>query len=280
LKTLDAVLLALNGVPAGLWNFFAALIAFSGVMLTIHVQGKRLGTQLAHDRGLRDRDREMLMRKDIYLGAAEAFAAGVHSLARYGDPSLRSEEVVKDFESKRPSLAKVYVVASSSTIRTVAEVVGAIVAAQLKLSAMRITLLAIQEKIEIADELIRSSLKDRAYLLDAVRQEHTVSPNDPQQAARLESNVDFYGKQVDDLVEKRNGYRRELRTFQAGMMVEWQRENAVVNRLLIPAVVSLRTELELPIDESNLRSVVEHTAATSTSALAVFIESVAPATKT
>jgi hypothetical protein len=56
-------------------GFYTLSAALGGVFLANLFHNSRLRTQLAHDRDLKDREREMSLRTDIYLAAAEAVSA-------------------------------------------------------------------------------------------------------------------------------------------------------------------------------------------------------------
>ena len=67
----------LSRVPATFWGVVAgSFFSLGGVWLSNRNSARNLKAQLDHDRATRAKEREMSMRKDIYLAAAETIAAG------------------------------------------------------------------------------------------------------------------------------------------------------------------------------------------------------------
>ena len=55
--------------------------------MTNRASDRRLRAQLDHDRELKARERELSLRNDVYLAAAEAVSAGFYAVARFADLS-------------------------------------------------------------------------------------------------------------------------------------------------------------------------------------------------
>ncbi|MGH7146517.1 MAG: hypothetical protein ACREIJ_01260 [Nitrospiraceae bacterium] len=73
-------------IPATFWGvIIGALFTLGGILLTNHFHDRRLQTQLAHDRNLKNREREMSLRKDLYLAATKAASAGLIAVGRYAN---------------------------------------------------------------------------------------------------------------------------------------------------------------------------------------------------
>lgn len=264
-------------VPPGLWNLVASLLALGGVIATIVIQGKRIRQQLAHDKQQKDRDREMHLRKEIFLGAAEAIASGVHSLARYSDPKLSTDEVLQDYVSKSPFIAKLYLIANPKTIRAVAQVVGAIGASQLRSNTLRIRLLEIQESVQIAGLAVQTCDKDRTDMSDALKSHHVIGDRDEEKFERLCSGFEFFAKQTEKYAQQEQERREELLRHQLEMMRTWQDENSALLPSIVDALVAIREELELPIDVADLRAVLQESLSASSSNFSAYLDNFTPA---
>jgi hypothetical protein len=92
------------------------LATLSGVFVENYFQNKRLQAQLAHEREMKDREREMSLRKDIYLEAAEAVQAGLLAVNRFANPETPHEKLIEGYLDKAPSLAKVHIIAKEETV--------------------------------------------------------------------------------------------------------------------------------------------------------------------
>ena len=92
-------------VPATFWGVIAgSFFTLIGITLTNR-----------HDRVMRDRQRQMDLRKEVYLAAAEAIAARMLALGRMANLG-KQLEASNDFEKVAPAIAKVYVIGRIETI--------------------------------------------------------------------------------------------------------------------------------------------------------------------
>ena len=81
-------------IPASFWGVVVgAFFSLGGVALTNRATDRRQRKQLAHDREVKDRDRELSLRKDVYLAAAEAISAGFMSVSRFPNLDVPHEKI-------------------------------------------------------------------------------------------------------------------------------------------------------------------------------------------
>ena len=119
------VLQELNQVPATFWGVVAgSFFSLGGVVLSNRNSARNLETQLTNDRLVKKIEREMSLRKDVYLDASEAISAGMIAIARFGNLAVSGDELSADFVKRSPSLAKLNVVADVETMRRVSAVMG------------------------------------------------------------------------------------------------------------------------------------------------------------
>lgn len=104
-----AELLALvDKIPATFWGVvIGSFFSLGGVFLTNRSNDRRLRAQLAHDREIRSRERELSLRKDIYMSAAEAISAGLNAIARFSDLEVPHNQVAAFYLEKSSSIAKI-----------------------------------------------------------------------------------------------------------------------------------------------------------------------------
>ena len=94
-------------IPAALWVVFGSLISLSGVVLTNRASEQRLKSQFLHDRDLRNSDRELALRKEIYLSVAEAIHAGFIAIGKMPNLEMTLDEITRGYFDRAPALAKV-----------------------------------------------------------------------------------------------------------------------------------------------------------------------------
>ena len=89
---LTDILALVEKIPASFWGVvFGSFLSLVGVVVSNRANDRRLRQQLAHDRELKNREREHSLRKDIYLATAEAIATGINSIGSFAnlDISIR-----------------------------------------------------------------------------------------------------------------------------------------------------------------------------------------------
>ena len=102
----------IESIPATFWGvIIGAFFSLSGVALTNRANDRRLHAQLAHDRQIKDRERELTLRKDVYLAAAEAISAGLMTVGRFADLEIPHDKLTEIYLEKSPAIAKVHVIA-------------------------------------------------------------------------------------------------------------------------------------------------------------------------
>lgn len=213
----------LEKIPATLWGIvIGSFIALGGVYLTNRAQDRRQQAQLAHDRELRNRDREFALRRDVYLAASEAMSACTLSIVQFGNLDIPHDQVVAGYIDKLPSIAKIDVIASEQTVRAVREFIGELGAAYMRLSPKRITLDVQKRQL--------NRLQEQAQRISGP----AIAENAKQIVAAAKSL-----------------------TGQLKFQEECNAEVLRLSRLLISVLLSVRSELELPLDEAGYRNVVE-----------------------
>jgi hypothetical protein len=101
---------------------------------------KRLEKQLCHERELRKKEREMSLRKDIYLAAAEAISIGITTIGQFANMEIPHEKLTGAYVEKSPSIAKVHIIAGEETVKALAALLSELDGAYLTLLAKRLPL--------------------------------------------------------------------------------------------------------------------------------------------
>jgi len=106
----------------------------------------------------------------------------------------------------------------------------------------------------------------KQYNLDGV--------NDQRKWDVLQRNFDFERHRIDETARKADSLASTLYPRQLQFMEECVAETIRLGRLLVPVIVSVRKELELPIDEAEYRKVAEEAVARQVESLREFMQKV------
>lgn len=255
---LNMVVRYLDKVPSNFWGIIlGALFTILGIHLTNRANDSRLQQQLEHDRNLKNREREMSLRKDIYLAATEAISAGLISIGRFSDLELSHDRLTNEYQSKSSSISKVHLVAKEATVKILLHFSGELAATLLRLSAKRGPLLGKMNQIATLRGLVDIFTKEQSRTLELMKQHNLEGSTDQRKFNALQTNFDFETRRIEENSKKMNDLAATLYSEQLQFMEECVEETMRLWRLSVPVVASARKELDLPIDESEYGKLVE-----------------------
>jgi hypothetical protein len=158
-------------IPAAFWGVvFGSFFTILGIWLTNRANDRRLERQLAHDRDLKRRERELSLRKEIYLDVAEAVVAGSQTMARFTDLSIPSERVMDTFTDKVGAIGKAHVIASPATMRALTAFTTALTVAGVELALKRAPLLRLRIDVDRFESEAERYRKATAQTLESMKQ--------------------------------------------------------------------------------------------------------------
>lgn len=245
-------------VPATFFGVvFGSFVSLGGVVLSNFATDRRLREQLRHDREQIDRQRELSLKKDVYLAAAEAISCGINSISKFANLDIPNGDVTREYSDKSSAIAKVYVIARDETVSALANLTDAIDAAQLRLTAKRLPLVGQRRQIQSIQEVINESSKERARFLELMKQHNLEGTVDARRWGAIEKNYEYVQKSIDDAVKEQNALAVALHAENLCYLKDCMAETAVLRRLVIPTLIAVRCELELPLDRDKYTASVE-----------------------
>lgn len=249
-----------------------ACIPLAVVILTNRAQDRRLQKQLAYDRELKNREREMALRKDIYLAAAEAASAGLLAVGRFPNLDIPDEQLTEGYLAKAPSIIKVHIVAKEETVRAVTNFSAELGAAFLQLFARRLPLVLQKQQIAFLRGQIDTFTKEQSRMVELMKQYNMDGTNDPKRWDSFQNIFDFERSRIEQTTQQVNTLNALLNPDHLLFLEEVFGETIRLGRLLTPALISIRRELELPLEETEFVKISEEAIAKQTEHLKVFIQ--------
>jgi hypothetical protein len=247
-----------GSIPSTFWGVvIGAFFALGGVHLTNRASDRRLKLQLEHDRTLKNVERELALRKDIYLAAAEAISEGLRTVLRFPDLLVSNRDLMDRYAEKAASVAKIHVVAKEETVNALSVFMSELEAAFLRLWVKRYPLMAQKERIDTLARQADEFGGTRDQMVELMRQHNIDGSNDPRRIQVLQGNFDFEQKRVAKSIEEQQALGKDLATKAISYFTEAYGEYKKLMKLLVPVVVAVRAELELPIDGAVLEKMYE-----------------------
>jgi len=157
-------------VPDAVWAaIIASLLTFGGVWLTNKGNNKRLLDQLKHDATERARERQMSIRRDVYLKAAEAISKAYTTLMGLPQADLQSNTWKTDTNSISESLMKVHVVGTDDTVTAISRFSSEFSKALLELCEKKMPLEHLKSRINSLSDLMSKSAQERDRNLEFMK---------------------------------------------------------------------------------------------------------------
>lgn len=240
-----------SAVQAGL-ALLGALVgggcAVIGVHLTNRSNQRNLALQLQHDEARRKREYELSVRRDVYLEAAQTIAAGINAISRFTDLEMAHGDVVKEFDERASSLARVHIVATEKTAARLTALATRLGEAYISLNTQRAKLVNYRREVAEQLDLMRTCASSRDRHLELMKQLNLSGVRDDQRMGYLQKAFDFDNERSMRAAEKHDEIMNRLRPKHIEFVRACLAEQAVLRLTLLPLLEAVREELDMPID--------------------------------
>lgn len=278
MTTFAEFLRLIEAIPATFWGVVVgSFFSIAAVAQTNRAGDRRLRSQFEHEREQKTKDREMALRKEVYLGVAEAVAAGMNAISRFSNLDLPTDQITNAYVDKAPAIPKAHVIARTGTVQALARFTGELNTIYLKLFARRFELLRDKNAITFLDDQIVVFGKERDRALEIIKQHNIEGVVDERRWKILQQNYEFEQKRINETVSRRAELAGVLNPIQLEFMRECVTHTSKLVQLIVPVLSAMRAELELPLDEHAYRQVMEEGIVNQQVAIDAFINKFMPA---
>lgn len=259
-------------IPAAFWGVLAgSFFSIYGVSATNKASTQRLRDQFEHERAVKATEREMALRKEIFLQAAEALYAAIQDLYRFGNLLLSPDEVTKGYMEKSPAIAKVHIVAGTSTVEALMALSVALNTAFYKLWAKRHAVLKTRGMVIDLDAAIDEARREQDNYLSLMKQFNLNVEVDRRKWDVLDSNFDREAKRIEEFKAARTPLAQRLDTEHERLIQECSEAATSVAKLISPLIKAVREELQVPLDFDIYDALQESSIQNQREALANFL---------
>jgi hypothetical protein len=244
-------------IPDAVWAaVIASLLTLGGVLFTNRGSYKRLLKQLEHDSLQKDRERNMGIRRQVYLDAAEAITEMHNIINKMCNLSISDADISMTVSKSSAIVSKVYVICSSETINSISKLMSAFTCRYLEILSERIPLIRRQLDIDIQNELILKSSKDRDQLLEIMKNLRIQGVKDARLEETIKNNFDFQQDQISKLIQKQKDLIEINRLEQGKLAIKCFQASKEISEYFPSAINSVRKEMDIPFDEEAYRNVI------------------------
>lgn len=243
-------------------------------MIANRANDRRLRKQLKHDREMRNRERALSLRKDVYLSAAEAVSAGIAVIARFADLEIPDNKLMESYIDKSSEIDKVHVIANERTAEALTNLISGLNAAYLRVAVKRYPLIAQKNQISLLQQQINSFSQNRDHMLELMTQFNLDGATDQHRWEIINKNFEFEQDRISKTSKLQNTSLVDLSVKQLQFMKECIDETNKLSRLVVPVILSARAELEMPIDEQIYAEVIERSIMQQEANIKTFMENI------
>ena len=255
---LESLWRALEAVPAAVYAAMtASSITLIGLWLQNRGESQRNLQRLEHDAWQRDREREMTLRREVYLCAAESLAQAQEYLAglsRMDDSTQQHEALIKGVGA---DLNKVHIVGSMATVQAVVEANQFFAHALSELSVHKLPIAAIEREIVCEQEAVDSAIARRDEALAQLK-EMTRTAKEDARAWDLHQRI-FNDEQsdIDAALARKERLQRQLGKRRLDFHKRCAEAGLELGKRVVSANLAIRRELELDLDAGSYRELMQ-----------------------
>ncbi|MCS6120035.1 hypothetical protein G3444_14185 [Shewanella baltica] len=248
---MDTIICLFYKIPSTVYAAIAAsVITLLGVSLSNRAANKRLITQLSIESNERKQERDVNLRKDVYLKTAEELTKAQQYLGSLANSDLSNlQNQQKTLGELFSATSKIHIVGSDETIRCVVNVTCKFTVAMLSITAKSMSLHDLKSDIDILSGLIDDFSSKRENYLNEITAFNLSGNADKVLWDKLQGNFNFVRDEIANYIQERSQKWDEHNVYQRQLMIECVRESLELAELVVPAVISIRKELGLPFNE-------------------------------
>lgn len=253
---MDLVTLVERIPPTFLGIIIGSLFTIIGVILTNASNTRRLRLQHEHERELERRNQDLGLRRDVYMAAMEAISAGMVAVGRYSDFNLSPDELMQSYTDKSPAIGRVTIVGNDETIEAVANFNQELTGTFMRLAVKREQVSALWQRTAALEKEIERASQEQERLL-ALINEAGAGAHDQQRIEQLRQNYEAEARRIEALQAEQSEVDETFIALQMDLVQKCVSEVAALDRLLIPVINLMRSELELPFNEAFYAQILE-----------------------
>ena len=241
-------------------SLISAGIALLGMFLANRQRHQQRAMQLQHDAEHAERDRLLLLRREVYLSAAEAIAGLTAMLGPIVHLGTSEHELSTEIGKYIGPLARVQLIGGDETVRTVSRLQREMSAALVSVLSGRSPLISRQADIDVARRAMHKCSTEIDAASASMRELDAADRFDQHRWDAAELHLQFartqHAKHLNDWQSLTAVQNRDLLQYVETAM----RDFSKLGTLVAPAMTALRAELQLRDGSNTLTSELEGTA--------------------
>jgi hypothetical protein len=209
---------------------------------------QQLERRLAYEADQRERERKMSLRREVYLEAAAALAHANTLIGRLTNIENDQKALGDELASDLSKIAKVHIVGSDQTVQAIMNYVNVLGPSFTELLAERVPLMIRKAAIDLQGTFVDAALAERKRFTAMMQQLNLEKVTDPNKWEPIHGQSDFAAKTYEFHAARRNELWREQMEGIFAIVRHSLALTDKLTRLLSPAILAVRSEMDLPLD--------------------------------
>lgn len=234
-----------------------SVITLFGVFLQNLFENHRNNKKLKQDIQQKKWDREMTLRRDVFLEAAAEMTRAVGYIAKFGDldlPFREHQTIAEDFGT---SMAKVHMIAKMETITKAVDASNVFATLNLELSQLRFSLQLDQKNLGFMQKSIEDDIAQQQNIVTRIGQLQTLDSNHSDVSA-LATAFQELESRIQQTRQRYSELRNKVIIGQLDLSSIVFKRTMSFSEKLIEVNVAFRKELDFDLkkDEETYRNIV------------------------
>ena len=252
-----------------------AAITLFGILVGNFFENRRSNKRLEHERGQKELERGMALRRDVYFETASEMARAALYIAKFGDLNLPFAEHHAIAENYPSALAKLHIIGGIEILAKAIKASGTFSTINLELRQLQFSLLLDQKQMGFLQKAIDDDIEQQKNLLVRINQLQVENPKHPdipdlaKAFQKLEAGIQQTQQSHSDLNEKMIAGQLSLSSTVFARTLDFAKQFTELS-------IALRKELgyDLKGDEEPYRQMIRESHERATKEMHKYIDSI------
>lgn len=227
-------------IPDFIWPLVAVVIGGMLTWIPLH-------WQLEHESREREKERQMSVRLDVYLFAAEKIGECLTYLIDF--PNKREFPREGYWEA----INQIQIIGSKETLAAVCRFNEYMEEAFTELAPQVFEIVLLEERLDSLTELLYETKEERKIYIEEMKEHNLSGIIDEHKWSVIKANSASARSRFDQLMREHNKTGKEILKLTSDLAPKCVKKAQAGEELLIPVMVAIRKELDAPFDEKAYR---------------------------
>jgi len=247
----------LKSIPINIWSVvLGSIIAFGGILISNWSDSKRLKIQLKHDAELKAIERKALMRREVYLNAAEELVRANSYLGSLSQIDPTKTNMGDGLQNFFASSTKLGLVAEEETGRALNELVIAYSGLLFKLMINVMPISEQKTQINIIKGHYDEAQTEIKRILAETRRHNESGTPDERVLNMLNSSFQFQQKISKELADEIDECWKKVNEYTKKFCLLLMDEMKAIAVLQAPVMIGIRKELDIDTNIGNYKELI------------------------